>query len=203
MGLVSHQIQGKVYFTSWSMDVKVEGQNVDRHLDRMTSNHGSPMPNVLDMPEMAFMDVTGRMTECQCSYSGVRKKCESMGHRTPNDNQQPKVDGQPCWRPNCRTPNLGPMIVDHQPSLVERWSRLGGCNLAPSPDAFCELAASTSYRTLKPRCRGCFKNIYNNIDPRKRVGQRKRPEMSMESEKGTILKKKQEEKFGNAPKTCY
>ena len=32
---------GKVYFNAWSMDVKVEGENVVRHLDMTTHNHGS------------------------------------------------------------------------------------------------------------------------------------------------------------------
>lgn len=41
MGVVTHQIQGKVYFTSWSMDVKFEGENVVRHLDLTTHNHAS------------------------------------------------------------------------------------------------------------------------------------------------------------------
>lgn len=44
-GVVTHVITGKTYFISWSMDVKVEGQNVDRHTDLTTSNHASPMPN--------------------------------------------------------------------------------------------------------------------------------------------------------------
>ncbi len=49
-GVVTSKIKGKVYFTSWSMDVKVEGENVARHLDLTTHNHGSgpnspPWPN--------------------------------------------------------------------------------------------------------------------------------------------------------------
>jgi hypothetical protein len=38
---ISHVITGKTYFQAWSMDVKVEGMNVGRHTDAMTSNHGS------------------------------------------------------------------------------------------------------------------------------------------------------------------
>ena len=40
-GVVTHKNTGKVYFTKWSMDVKVEGENVVRHLDLTTHNHGS------------------------------------------------------------------------------------------------------------------------------------------------------------------
>lgn len=40
-GVITNKIKGKVYFTSWSMDVKYEGQNVVRHMDLTTHNHGS------------------------------------------------------------------------------------------------------------------------------------------------------------------
>lgn len=55
-GVVSHTITGKVYFVSWSMDVEVEGENVVRHLDMTTSNHGSPISNAsVPWPELAEM----------------------------------------------------------------------------------------------------------------------------------------------------
>ncbi|MBN7821640.1 PAAR-like domain-containing protein [Bowmanella yangjiangensis] len=44
-GIINSKLTGKVYFTSWSMDVKVEGKNVVRHLDTTTSNHSSPNAN--------------------------------------------------------------------------------------------------------------------------------------------------------------
>jgi hypothetical protein len=44
MNVVTHQITGKTYFQSWSMDVLIEGKNVCRHLDMTTSNHGSDPP---------------------------------------------------------------------------------------------------------------------------------------------------------------
>jgi hypothetical protein len=40
-GVVTHKNMGKVYFTAWSMDVKVEDENVVRMLDLTTHNHGS------------------------------------------------------------------------------------------------------------------------------------------------------------------
>lgn len=55
-GVMTHVITGKTYFTSWSFDVKFEGQNVDRHLDITTSNHASPMANrVVPTPHGAKM----------------------------------------------------------------------------------------------------------------------------------------------------
>ena len=44
-GVVTSKNMGKVYFIAWSMDVKVEGENVVRHLDMTTHNHGSPTAN--------------------------------------------------------------------------------------------------------------------------------------------------------------
>jgi len=46
-GVVTHKNTGKVYFSMWSMDVKFEGENVVRHLDMTTHNHGSTPPNAL------------------------------------------------------------------------------------------------------------------------------------------------------------
>lgn len=52
-GVVTSKNTGKVYFNAWSMDVKFEGENVDRHLDLTTNNHAS-MPG--DTPPWPFMD---------------------------------------------------------------------------------------------------------------------------------------------------
>ncbi|MCP5442440.1 MAG: DUF4150 domain-containing protein, partial [Chromatiaceae bacterium] len=41
-GIITSTNKGKVYFNAWSMDVKVEGENVVRHLDLTTHNHNPP-----------------------------------------------------------------------------------------------------------------------------------------------------------------
>jgi hypothetical protein len=46
-GVMTSKNMGKVYFTMWSMDVKVEGENVVRHLDMTTHNHGSMPSNTI------------------------------------------------------------------------------------------------------------------------------------------------------------
>ena len=38
-GIITSTNTGKVYFTSWSMDVKIEGLNVVRHLDPVSYTH--------------------------------------------------------------------------------------------------------------------------------------------------------------------
>ena len=70
--------KGKAYFNSWSMDVKVEGKNVDRHTDYTTHNHGSWVGNTslwhyLDtknkVPKECIRDCTKVLTAC----AGVSK----------------------------------------------------------------------------------------------------------------------------------
>ncbi len=39
MGVISHNIQGKMKHAAWSMDVKIEGQNAIRDMDLTTHNH--------------------------------------------------------------------------------------------------------------------------------------------------------------------
>ena len=55
MGVITHTITGKVYFTSWSMDVKFEGENVVRHLDLTTHNHNPSPGNGPPWPHTASM----------------------------------------------------------------------------------------------------------------------------------------------------
>jgi hypothetical protein len=49
-GLISSKTKGKVYFTVWSMDVKIEGENVVRNLDLTTHNHAAKMPGNESIP---------------------------------------------------------------------------------------------------------------------------------------------------------
>jgi hypothetical protein len=53
MGVVTHTIQGEASFVAWSMDVKIEGHNADRHLD-MTINNEQSSP--ADTPPWPYMD---------------------------------------------------------------------------------------------------------------------------------------------------
>lgn len=56
-GVVTSKNMGKVFFNSWSMDVKVEGENVVRHMDLTTHNHASQPPETppwMHVDEMAM-----------------------------------------------------------------------------------------------------------------------------------------------------
>jgi hypothetical protein len=56
-GVVTSVNRGKVYFIAWSMDVKFEGENVDRHLDLTTHNHASPVTNTPPFPDLSTIKV--------------------------------------------------------------------------------------------------------------------------------------------------
>jgi hypothetical protein len=72
-GIVTSKITGKVYFTSWSPNVKFEGKNVVRHLDLTTHNHGSKPGN---SPPWLYKDSSLFGSDpCKQIRSEVEKKC--------------------------------------------------------------------------------------------------------------------------------
>lgn len=54
-GLLTVTLQGKAYFTSWSMNVKLEGKGAPRHLDMTTGNHASQPGNTPPIPHISSM----------------------------------------------------------------------------------------------------------------------------------------------------
>jgi hypothetical protein len=75
-GVVTSVNRGKVYFTSWSMDVKFEGENVVRHLDMTTHNHASFPGN---SPTWPFLDSAAFAGTGPCKYVAkkVNDECSS------------------------------------------------------------------------------------------------------------------------------
>ncbi|MEL6365732.1 MAG: DUF4150 domain-containing protein [Pseudomonadota bacterium] len=73
-GVVTSKIKGKAYFTSWSMDVKFEGENVARHLDFTTHNHGSPICNAPPQLNAALM-AAAKTSECMENMLAVAREC--------------------------------------------------------------------------------------------------------------------------------
>ena len=77
-GVVTSKNMGKVYFKAWSMDVKVEGENVVRHLDITTHNHASEGPNT---PTWPFADsmAAGSGDPCEKEKSAEQSACSKHG----------------------------------------------------------------------------------------------------------------------------
>jgi Domain of unknown function (DUF4150)/GHH signature containing HNH/Endo VII superfamily nuclease toxin 2 len=72
-GLITATTKGKVYFQSFSFDVKAEGKGVLRHMDMGTHNHASEPGET-----PPWMDVAkpGRGGTLDCTKKGKREKCE-------------------------------------------------------------------------------------------------------------------------------
>jgi len=79
--VISHNITGKTFFVAWSMDVKFEGMNVDRHIDMTTSNHMSPPGGTGPGVAMgsASTATAAEKKACQDAKDKKKEKCESPG----------------------------------------------------------------------------------------------------------------------------
>ncbi len=87
-GIITSTNMGKVYFNAWSMDVKVEGENVDRHFDLTTHNHASPPGQTPPFPEIEGMAVGVIVVNCKsdwtpCQKAQAKAKVEAMNKKCP------------------------------------------------------------------------------------------------------------------------
>jgi len=79
-GTISNQIKGKCYFKIWSMNVKVEGLGVARHLDSITHNHNSP-PNAL---VQKYRSIWRTDSACATDRAQMEKACRDQGDEARN-----------------------------------------------------------------------------------------------------------------------
>jgi hypothetical protein len=80
--VITSQIQGKCYYTAWSMDVKIEGENAVRHLDMMTHNHASAPGATPPWPYQDGQTQDGNA--CQKDQQKMKEECEDMGLKDPH-----------------------------------------------------------------------------------------------------------------------
>ena len=87
-GVVTSVNRGKVYFNAWSMDVKIEGENVVRHLDLTTHNHASVPGN---SPTWPYLDdiVVSAGHPCHEDMRKETEACSQFDPHTPGG-------GSPC-----------------------------------------------------------------------------------------------------------
>lgn len=79
-GVVTSKNSGKVYFTMWSMDVKVEGENVVRHLDMTTHNHASQGPNTTPWPHIDEQTMAAGGGACKDDVDREKSECSEAGY---------------------------------------------------------------------------------------------------------------------------
>jgi hypothetical protein len=92
-GVVTSTNKGKVYFNAWSMDVKVEGENVVRHLDVTTHNHNPPPGQTPPWPFLAKQTVTKETGACSKEIKNEKKACAGC---------TPHGEGNPCRSAKCQ-----------------------------------------------------------------------------------------------------
>ena len=78
-GVVTSKIKGKVYFIAWSMDVKIEGENVVRNLDMTTHNHGSPPNGAVPMVHVAATAMATDFSDCGKDAQKIKDNCAEDG----------------------------------------------------------------------------------------------------------------------------
>jgi uncharacterized Zn-binding protein involved in type VI secretion len=67
-GIVSSTTKGKCYFVAWSMDVKIEGENVVRHRDMTTHNHGTAPTAAKPQPCTAKISTASATLQEKCAH---------------------------------------------------------------------------------------------------------------------------------------
>jgi len=81
-GVVTSTNRGKVYFNSWSMDVKFEGENVVRHLDLTTHNHASQTGQTPPWPYSDRMEIIIWADNCDDEKIRIDTECNPWEEKT-------------------------------------------------------------------------------------------------------------------------
>lgn len=138
-GVVTSKIKGKVYFTSWSMNVKFESKNVVRHMDLTTHNHASFPGNTPAWPYLDQMAGGPPGPGCDEERKEVKDNC-SGDH---------KAD---CANDKCQRAKKC-MLVPHTPRATENQT---GCCDGETPHHLIEVHCFTESggRNSKKRVKG-------------------------------------------------
>lgn len=101
-GVVTHKTKGKVYFTAWSMDVKAEGQNVVRHFDMTTHNHGSTPGNTIPWLYVDGMNVSQIPPGCKGEANKFNQACgKHVKKHADNSTNLAGTNTAMCGDPEC------------------------------------------------------------------------------------------------------
>lgn len=111
-GIVTHKNTGKAYFSMWSMDVKFEGENVVRHLDLTTHNHGSQPGQTPPFPYADEMMIPPSDPTCKKLQGALNAEHQ---HQLPAGKQRIYQDSPGEAKPSTLAVGL---IVGGPPGLV-------------------------------------------------------------------------------------
>ena len=154
-GIITGTTKGKAYFISWSMNVKGEGENIIRHMDMTTNNHGSKaatggVPQV----HLDTLAVTPeKRAECEKQKRDYEALCTPIDPET--DCTKSCLDKQKCQlvakdddkQKCCRGHNTGDHIVEASSFAT---LRPGSANYGKSNFAW--IKGCQSYKPSKAPC---------------------------------------------------
>lgn len=117
-GVITSTNKGKAYFIGWSMDVKVEGENVVRHLDQTTNNHASPTANgsvpMVHPDSSSLPDLPPKPCKKTCPKQPDDKRKEELRSKTPSDDMRDLVNQKSSVCPVCgKNPAPKRLAADH------------------------------------------------------------------------------------------
>ena len=132
-GVTTHVITGKTYFVAWSMDVKFEDQNVDRHTDMTTSNHASPMANVVIVTPNTSAAAAGQIESAICECCKQPLHPSQKGGKVISEEEFYGV--RPQDKPTSGDPRALARYADRQKKFrnAKRLQKQG-CKALPEPD---------------------------------------------------------------------
>lgn len=131
--VITHKIQGKCFFKAWSMDVKVEGENVVRHFDIMTHNHASDPPGTPPWPYADTMNPDTGVDPCEKDKERTKSDCADSPISEPRSCSEACQKAMECTlvpkgkdkKYCCAPDNTGDHVIE------DHWVRPGG---TPAPD---------------------------------------------------------------------
>jgi hypothetical protein len=119
-GVLTSTNRGKVYFTSWSMDVKIEGQNVVRHLDLTTHNHMSFPGNTPPWPYIDAMAAPVIETSTCPPHEWQEESRKSIEEtKTDNHRKATKLRSKPSKADQARGPEFENQAIEANMDVLE------------------------------------------------------------------------------------
>jgi Domain of unknown function (DUF4150) len=160
-GVISSKIKGKVYFIAWSMDVKVEGENVVRNLDMTTHNHGSPANGAVPMVHVATMSPAFEKTNsCAGDKEKIKEKCGTADKQPcPGVLSRPKKGDGGIWSEVQKSPGA-------QGADVSNWSKKISAIESPTTNA-ANIATAEANGNACVQAMRCVLRPYKPDDPNK------------------------------------
>jgi hypothetical protein len=174
-GIVTSTTKGKAYFISWSMDVRAEGENLVRHMDRTTNNHGSKRKTGA-MPQLHIDTLAisqAKRAECEKKKQAYEKECTPIDPE--KDCTKSCLDQQKCQmvakeddkEKCCKGHNTGDHIVEAAgfANLRPEGSNLRapgfawikGCEKYKAAKAPCVCVSGTSWHSKEHGIASCLR----------------------------------------------